>query len=202
MYNGIARRLKAQSLRGAINWRRGRDSNPRYGFPHTHFPGVRLQPLGHPSRIASSSRAARITPGAVGAQVGLLRRRGQRADYCVPSTIPSLQGNEVLRLLVRALGVLLLAGAFAAAVVDSARSLADQHLTMTSMGLALATIFPTKFELWSNVVQSRLPHFVWDPLLLWILYAPAFLVLGVLGLAVTSLSRLPPQPEARSIMNH
>src|SRR3954464_14674933 len=31
------------------NWRRGRDSNPRYGFPYTHFPGVRLQPLGHPS---------------------------------------------------------------------------------------------------------------------------------------------------------
>ena len=30
-------------------WRRGRDSNPRYGFPYTHFPGVRLQPLGHPS---------------------------------------------------------------------------------------------------------------------------------------------------------
>lgn len=32
-----------------LKWRRGRDSNPRYGFPHTHFPGVRLQPLGHPS---------------------------------------------------------------------------------------------------------------------------------------------------------
>ena len=30
-------------------WRRRRDSNPRYGFPYTHFPGVRLQPLGHPS---------------------------------------------------------------------------------------------------------------------------------------------------------
>lgn len=28
-------------------WRRERDSNPRYGFPYTHFPGVRLQPLGH-----------------------------------------------------------------------------------------------------------------------------------------------------------
>lgn len=28
-------------------WRTGRDSNPRYGFPYTHFPGVRLQPLGH-----------------------------------------------------------------------------------------------------------------------------------------------------------
>ena len=32
-------------------WRRGRDSNPRYGSPYTHFPGVRLQPLGHPSFI-------------------------------------------------------------------------------------------------------------------------------------------------------
>ena len=31
-------------------WRRGRDSNPRDdSSPSTHFPGVRLQPLGHPS---------------------------------------------------------------------------------------------------------------------------------------------------------
>ena len=29
---------------------RGRDSNPRYGFPYTHFPGVLLQPLGHLSK--------------------------------------------------------------------------------------------------------------------------------------------------------
>ncbi len=32
-------------------WRRERDSNPRYGFPYTRVPGVRLQPLGHLSRI-------------------------------------------------------------------------------------------------------------------------------------------------------
>ena len=30
-----------------VFWRRGRDSNPRYGLTYTHFPGVRLQPLGH-----------------------------------------------------------------------------------------------------------------------------------------------------------
>jgi hypothetical protein len=30
-------------------WRREWDSNPRYGFPYTRFPSVRLQPLGHPS---------------------------------------------------------------------------------------------------------------------------------------------------------
>jgi hypothetical protein len=42
----------------AASWRRGRDSNPRYGFPHTHFPGVRLQPLGHPSVCALQAHAS------------------------------------------------------------------------------------------------------------------------------------------------
>ena len=28
-------------------WRRDRDSNPGDGLPPTHFPGVRLRPLGH-----------------------------------------------------------------------------------------------------------------------------------------------------------
>src|SRR5438445_13282083 len=32
-----------------MDWRREWDSNPRYGFPYTRFPSVRLQPLGHPS---------------------------------------------------------------------------------------------------------------------------------------------------------
>src|SRR5438445_8316432 len=35
-------------------WRREWDSNPRYGFPYTRFPSVRLQPLGHPSATASA----------------------------------------------------------------------------------------------------------------------------------------------------
>jgi hypothetical protein len=32
---------------GLNAWRRERDSNPRDGSPPTHFPGVRLRPLGH-----------------------------------------------------------------------------------------------------------------------------------------------------------
>jgi hypothetical protein len=31
----------------ALNWRRERDSNPRYGFPYSGFQDRRLQPLGH-----------------------------------------------------------------------------------------------------------------------------------------------------------
>ena len=40
------------SFTGAI-WRREGDSNPRYGFPYTRFPSVRLQPLGHLSICCS-----------------------------------------------------------------------------------------------------------------------------------------------------
>src|SRR6516225_8721240 len=42
------------------NWRREWDSNPRYGFPYTRFPSVRLQPLGHLSR--GFSELARLPP--------------------------------------------------------------------------------------------------------------------------------------------
>ena len=37
------------------NWRRERDSNPRDGSPSTHFPGVRLRPLGHLSGAADKT---------------------------------------------------------------------------------------------------------------------------------------------------
>jgi hypothetical protein len=51
-------------------WRRGWDSNPRYGFPYTRFPSGRLKPLGHPSVAQTSCRRARIFSS---------ERRGRRA---------------------------------------------------------------------------------------------------------------------------
>jgi hypothetical protein len=88
----------------------------------------------------------------------------------------------VLRLLVRTIGLLLLAGAFAAAVIDGARSLADQQLRLTPMGVVLARPFPAKFAQLEPFVRTKLHPFLWDPVLLNILYAPAFLDLAVLGL--------------------
>ena len=36
-----------KQLLKASKWRTDRDSNPGDGHPPTHFPGVRLRPLGH-----------------------------------------------------------------------------------------------------------------------------------------------------------
>jgi hypothetical protein len=44
-------------------WRREWDSNPRYGFPHTRFPSVRLKPLGHLSRGPSLEGARKLLQG-------------------------------------------------------------------------------------------------------------------------------------------
>ena len=45
---GHSRRVGDRSMGSRLKeWRRERDSNPRYGFPYTRFPSVRLKPLGH-----------------------------------------------------------------------------------------------------------------------------------------------------------
>jgi hypothetical protein len=49
------RRLIEAAENLPIYWRRGWDSNPRTRLGVTHFPGVRLRPLGH-----LSTRAARV----------------------------------------------------------------------------------------------------------------------------------------------
>lgn len=36
-----------KQLLSTVMWRTDRDSNPGDGHPPTHFPGVRLRPLGH-----------------------------------------------------------------------------------------------------------------------------------------------------------
>ncbi len=70
--NGGANAVPTQGLK----WRRERDSNPRDGFPSTHFPGVRLRPLGHPSvarapvaTAAFPASAARIDLAADGSRL-------------------------------------------------------------------------------------------------------------------------------------
>jgi hypothetical protein len=60
------------------SWRREWDSNPRYGFPYTRFPSVRLKPLGHPSaRLRPQYSPARSSDKpACPAQLAAPRGRG------------------------------------------------------------------------------------------------------------------------------
>ncbi len=86
----------------------------------------------------------------------------------------------MIRFTLRLVGLALLAGAFAAAVIDGARSLADQKIELYSMGFVLAHAFPAKFALMHDYLVKKAP-LLWDPVLLDALYAPATLDLAVLG---------------------
>ena len=96
----------------------------------------------------------------------------------------------MIRFALRLVGLLLLAGAFAAAVIDSARSLADQKVELSSMGTVLVYTFPSKFALMHDYLVKKAPM-LWDLVVVNALYAPATLDLAVLGAGLFYLARRP-----------
>ncbi len=101
----------------------------------------------------------------------------------------------MIRFTLRVVGLLLLAGAFAAAVIDGARSLADQKIELSSMGTALAYASPAKFAQMQAYVVHKAPM-LWNVVLINALYAPATLDLAVLGAGLFYLARRPARRDA------
>ena len=101
----------------------------------------------------------------------------------------------MLRLLFRLVGLLTLAGAFASAVIDGARTLADQQLELTPLGGTLGYVLRDKFAALPALVAKIHPK-LWDPVLLSVLYVPTFLALAVLGVTLMLLTRSRREPGA------
>ena len=95
----------------------------------------------------------------------------------------------MLRFLSRALGYLLLAGAFAAAVMDGARSIANAAWSLSPLGAALGRIAPAKLAA-LPALAARIHPKLWDPLLIDLLWVPTSAVLAVLGAALVALAAL------------
>jgi len=102
----------------------------------------------------------------------------------------------LIRFTLRLIGLLMLAGAFAAAVIDGARSLADQKVELYSMGTVLAYAFPAKFALMHDAVVKKAPM-LWDLVVVNVLYAPAILDLVVFGVCLFYLARRRPDRNGR-----
>jgi hypothetical protein len=98
----------------------------------------------------------------------------------------------LIRLLVRLLALAMLAGAFAAAVIDGARSIAANQITLTQMGATLYWAFPNKLA----HLQATLDHIhpLLYPIALSILRLPTWLVLGLVGVGLFWLVRRRPPP--------
>jgi hypothetical protein len=104
----------------------------------------------------------------------------------------------VIRLLVRILGLAMLAGAFAAAVIDGARSIAADQLALTPAGATLYWALPNKFPVFQAFIEHKISPRLWDPVLLNVLMLPTWLILAILGAALTFVTRKRPPPIGHS----
>ena len=91
-----------------------------------------------------------------------------------------------MRFLVRFVGLLALAGAFAAAVIDGARWVVDGTFAPTSTGAAIYWLSPKALATVQTFVESRLGAWAWNDVLVRALLAPAFLALTLSALSSSS----------------
>lgn len=87
----------------------------------------------------------------------------------------------MFRLTLRFLGLLFLAGAFAALIIDGTRSVAGGALSLTPLAQTLSWLMPQKFALLKATLQHALPAPLWDPLTIKILAMPTWAVMGAVG---------------------
>jgi hypothetical protein len=104
----------------------------------------------------------------------------------------------VIRLLVRIVGLALLALAFASAVIDGAASIAANQLSITPIGRPLYLLFPDKFPLVQSFVERQVHPLLWDPVLVDILMLPTWLELAVIGVGLFYVVRRRPPPIGHS----
>ena len=96
----------------------------------------------------------------------------------------------MIRFLLRAGALLLLASGFAALVLDGARSIATDSLVWVDLGtLAHTHAAPRLAQL--QPAAERLSPALWDPVLVTALKAPVFLYLALLGALLLWLTQSP-----------
>ncbi|MDB5641162.1 MAG: uncharacterized protein JWN07_479 [Hyphomicrobiales bacterium] len=94
----------------------------------------------------------------------------------------------MIRFLLRAAALLLLAAAFVALVLDGARSIAASGLSLLDIGALAQAIAPQKLAQLQPAAE-RLSPALWDPVLVTALKGPAFLYLALLGALLLRLTR-------------
>lgn len=99
----------------------------------------------------------------------------------------------MIAFLARFIGLWLIAGALVALVVDATKTIASSTLTVTPLGYAWFSISPSSLmrtqEFVQREVEAYIGHWLWDPIVQWILMAPTWVVFGVAGAWLAYLGR-------------
>lgn len=109
----------------------------------------------------------------------------------VPDSVAS--PPDMIAFIARFTGLWMIAGALVALVVDGTKTIAAASLTVTPLGQSWYSISPSTLIAAQSFVQQKVEavigHWLWDPLIVWILLLPTWLVLGVIGTWLVYLGR-------------
>lgn len=95
----------------------------------------------------------------------------------------------MIRFLLRAIGLIALAAAFILVIYDGTRSIAGNALSQTSVRALWQLINPASFASIEPLIKPYAGGFLWDPVMVTFLSAPAWAVLGVFGIVLILLGR-------------
>jgi hypothetical protein len=97
----------------------------------------------------------------------------------------------MIRFFFRMMALVLLAIAVLFAVLDATRSIAASELVMTPLGESWAAALPETLDLARSYAERVLHPMFWDPVIVFVLGIPGFLVFGLLSLAFYAIGRKP-----------
>ncbi len=94
----------------------------------------------------------------------------------------------MIRFLLRFLGLLCLAAAFILVIYDGTKSIAGNALYITSVRGLWQTINAASLQNLQSLIVSK-ASFLWDPLMVALLAAPSWALLGLIGVVLITLGR-------------
>ena len=97
--------------------------------------------------------------------------------------------HHMIRFLFRFVGFLILAGGFIALVYDGTKSIAGSALVYTPLGQIWNNVHSSSLQLLQPAIERHLSQWLWDPVVLSILTAPAWLVFGIIGAVLMLIGR-------------
>jgi hypothetical protein len=95
----------------------------------------------------------------------------------------------MIRFLFRFVGFLILAGGFIALVYDGTKSIAGSALVYTRLGQIWNNVHSSSLQLLQPAIERHVSPWLWDPVVLNILTAPAWLVFGIVGAVLMLIGR-------------
>jgi hypothetical protein len=95
----------------------------------------------------------------------------------------------MIRFLLRFVGLICLAAAFILVVVDGMKSIVDNRLSITSVRALWELINAGSLQKLKPLIEPYAAGFLWDPVMIAILAAPSWSLLGVFGILLLLLGR-------------